>query len=265
MSESESEAVTRPVAEVYEEFFVPAILQAWANRVAETAGIQTGQSVLDVACGTGILARTVAERVGPKGAVIGIDPSEGMLTVARRKAPAIEWRDGRAEALPFEANRFDAVVSQFGLMFFEDRRLAIQEMWRALRPGGHLAVAVWDSLENTPGDFAVVNLLERLYGQGVAEGWRLAHALGDAEILSALFTAAGVARAEIMGQEGVARFPSLRAWLLIEVKAWLLGDRMDEIQFEEFLREAAERLRPFGASDGAVALPAPAYIVTATK
>lgn len=265
MSESEAETVTRPVAEVYEEFFVPAILQTWANRVAEAAGIQAGQHVLDVACGTGILARTIAGRVGPKGAVVGVDPNEGMLAVARRKAPAIEWRDGRAEALPFEANRFDAVVSQFGLMFFEDRRLAIQEMWRVLRPGGRLAVAVWDTIENTPGDFAVVNLLERLYGQGVAKGWRLAHSLGDAEILSALFTAAGVARAEIMRQEGIARFPSLRAWLLIEVKAWLLADRMDEVQFEAFLTEAAERLRPFVASDGTVVLPAPAYIVTATK
>ncbi|MCQ3975577.1 MAG: hypothetical protein DPW09_19240 [Anaerolineae bacterium] len=164
--------------------------------------MRPSQSVLDVAYGTGQDARTVAERVGPNGAVIGIDPSEGMLVVARRKAPALEWRDGRAEALPFEANRFDAVVSQFGLMFFEDQRLAIQEIWRVLRPGERLAVAVWDSIENTPGDFAVVNLLEWLYGEGVAEGWLLAHALGDAEILSALFSAAGVAGAEIMRQEG---------------------------------------------------------------
>jgi SAM-dependent methyltransferase len=265
MSESEREAVTRTAAEVYEEFFVPAILQEWANRVTEAAGIQTGQSVLDVACGTGILARTVTGRVGLSGSVVGIDPNEGMLAVARRKAPAIEWRDGRAEALPFEANHFDAVISQFGLMFFAERRLAIQEMWRVLRPGGRLAVAVWDSIENTPGDFAVVNLLERLYGEGVAEGWLLAHSLGDAEILSALFTAAGVTRAEITRQEGIARFPSLRAWLLIEVKAWLLGDRIDDAQFEEFVTEAAELLRPFVANDSAVVIPAPAYIVTAIK
>jgi len=265
MSESKREEVTRPVAEVYEEFFVPAILQAWAIRVTKAARIQPGQTVLDVACGTGVLARTVAKRVGPSGSVVGVDPNEGMLAVARRKAPTIEWREGRAEILPFEANSFDTVVSQFGLMFFEDRRQAILEMMRVLRHGGRLVVAVWDSIENTPGDFAVVNLLHRLYGEGVAEGWLLAHSLGDLEILSALFSEAGVVGAGITRQKGIARFPSLHAWLRIEVKAWLLADRMNELQFEAFLAEAAELLRPFVATDGTAALPAPAYIVTATK
>lgn len=262
---SEIEQARRSPAEVYEEFFVPALLQDWARRVAEAAGIQAGQHVLDVACGTGILARTIAERVGPNGAVVGIDPSEGMLTVARRKAPALEWRDGRAEALPFEANRFDAVVSQFGLMFFEDRRLAIQEMWRVLRPGGRLAVAVWDSVENFPGYAELAHLLQQLYGDQVAEEFHAPFGLGNPELLSALFRAAGVTGAEITRQEGIVRFPSLRDWLLIEVKEWLLGDRMDEVQFEEFLTEAEAVLRPFVASDGAVVVPAPAYISTATK
>jgi ubiquinone/menaquinone biosynthesis C-methylase UbiE len=94
-----------------------------------------------------------------------------MLAVARRKAPNIEWRDGRAESLPFEANSFDTVVCQFGLMFFEDRRTAIQEIMRVLRQGGRLAVAVWESIEKTPGDSAVANLIQRLYGEGIAEGW----------------------------------------------------------------------------------------------
>jgi ubiquinone/menaquinone biosynthesis C-methylase UbiE len=262
---SESEQVARSAAEVYEEFFVPALLQDWARRVTEAARIQPGLHVLDVACGTGILARTVAERIGPNGAVVGIDPSEGMLAVARRKASALEWRDGRAEALPFEANRFDAVVSQFGLMFFEDRRLAIQEMRRVLRPGGRLAVAVWDSVENFPGYAELAHLLQRLYGDQVAEAFQAPFALGDPELLSTLFAEAGVAGAEVTRQEGAVRFPSLRDWLLIEVKEWLLGDRLDDTQFEALLTEAEAVLRPFVATDGTVAIPAPAYIVVATK
>lgn len=265
MSESERGQVVRTAAEVYEKFFVPALLQEWASLVTEAARIQPGQSVLDVACGTGVLARTIAGRVGPNGIVTGIDPSEGMLAVARRKAPAIEWRDGRAEALPFEANSFDAVVSQFGLMFFQDRRVAIQEMMRVLRPGGPLVVAVWDSVENFPVYAELANLLQRLYGDQVVEEFLAPFSLGDPELLSALFSEAGVVGAKVTKQAGTVRFPSLRDWLLIEVKEWLMGDRMDEVQFEEFLTEAEEVLRLFVASDGAVVVPAPAYIVVAAK
>ena len=79
------------------------------------------------------------------------------------------WRHGRAEELPFDDHTFDAVISQFGLMFFEDRQAAIREMFRVLRPGGRLAVAVWDSLENTPGYLAVTELLQRLFGAEAAD------------------------------------------------------------------------------------------------
>jgi ubiquinone/menaquinone biosynthesis C-methylase UbiE len=123
MSDRETGQVARSAAEVYEEFFLPALIQQWASRVAGAAGIQTGERALDVACGTGVLARTVAERVGPNGAVVGVDINEGMLAVARKKAPEIEWKQGRAETLPLDSDSFDAVVSQFGLMFFEDRPL----------------------------------------------------------------------------------------------------------------------------------------------
>ncbi len=262
---SESEQVARSAAEVYEEFFVPALLQGWATRVMQAAHIQPGQRVLDVACGTGVLACTVAGRVGSNGAVVGVDPSEGMLAVARRKAPAIEWRDGRAEALPFEANSFDAVVSQFGLMFFEDRRLAIQEMMRVLRPGGRLAVAVWDAVENLPGYAELANLLQRLYGDQVAETFRAPFALGDPQRFAVLFEEAGVTGADVTRLESSVRFPSLREWLRIEIKEWLLADKMDDARFEGLLNEAESVLQPFIMTDGAVVVSAPGYIVTEVK
>jgi ubiquinone/menaquinone biosynthesis C-methylase UbiE len=257
--------VSGNAAEVYEEFFVPALFREWATRVASAAGIQPGWRVLDVACGTGILARTVAERVGAQGSVVGMDLNEGMLQVAKRIAPHIKWRQGRAESLPFDTHSFDATVSQFGLMFFEDRRAALQEMKRVLRPGGHLAVAVWDSLDNTPGYAAVTALLQRLFSDPVADLLRAPFVLGDPQLLQSLFTQAGIPNATVTPHVGTARFPSIRSWMYTDVKGWTLADKIDDEQFERLCEKAERVLRPYAAPDGTVAFSAPAYIVTATK
>ena len=107
--------------------------------------------MLDVACGTGALTLAAVEAVGPAGHVTGLDANPEMLAVARRKPVAVDWIEGRAEALPFGNGRFDAVVSQFAFMFFDDRPAALAEMMRVLRPGARLAVAVCDAVERSPG------------------------------------------------------------------------------------------------------------------
>src|SRR4029453_3623631 len=105
-----------------------------------------GQRVLDVACGTGVLAREVRLRTGPTGYVAGLDPGPGVLTVGGGLGPAIDWRMGRAESIPFPDQSFDAVVSQFGLMFMEQEQ-ALREMLRVLKPEGRLVAAAGDSLQ----------------------------------------------------------------------------------------------------------------------
>jgi ubiquinone/menaquinone biosynthesis C-methylase UbiE len=265
MSALETGQVTRNAAEVYEEFFVPALFQQWPPRVAEAAGIESGQRVLDLACGTGVLARTVAERVGPTGSVVGLDLNDGMLAVARQQAPTIEWRQGRAEALPFDDDSFDAVVSQFGLMFFEDRRTALQEMLRVLRPGGRLAVAVWDALEHSPGYAAMTELLQRLFGDQAANALRAPFVLGDPQLLQRLFAEAGLPEARITTQAGTASFPSLESWIYTDVKGWTLADLLDDAQFAHLLNEAQSALQPYVTVGGTVAFDAPAHIVTVGK
>src|SRR5215218_11336618 len=99
-------------AEVYEARFVPALFAEWAPHLVEAARVAGGQAVLDVACGTGVVARTAADRMGGQGRVVGLDLNEGMLTVAGRLRPDIEWRQGDAADLPFEAGSFDAVLCQ---------------------------------------------------------------------------------------------------------------------------------------------------------
>ena len=265
MSETATGQVSASAAEIYEEFYLPALFQEWATRMVDAAHVVPGQRVLDVACGTGVLARALAGAVGAGGSVVGLDVNDGMLAVARRKAPAVEWRQGRAEALPFERDGFDAVVSQFGLMFFEDRPAAIREMMRVLRPGGRLAVAVWDSLESSPGYVAFVALLQRLFGEEAAAGLRAPFVLGDSHALRTLFQEAGVPEADLATLTGTARFPSIKSWVYTDVKGWTIAEMIDEAGYQRLLAEAERDLRPFVTAEGRVAFNLPAHIVTTTK
>jgi SAM-dependent methyltransferase len=265
MDNSDKGQVNRSAAEIYEDYFIPALFQEWTDRVADAANIQSGDRVLDVACGTGVLARTIADRIGEGGSVVGLDVNEGMLAVAARKSPHIEWRRGQAEATPFDDDSFDAVVSQFGLMFFEDRRAAIREMIRVLRPGGRLAVAVWDSLDHTPGYAAMVEILRRLFGKEAANGLHAPFILGDVKELQTLFSEAGVDQAEIVTHIGTARFPSIESWVYTDIKGWTLADMIDDAQYQRLLEEAERSLSPFVVDDGSVAFDSPAHIVSAVK
>ena len=179
--DTRTNAAARSPAEVYDERFVPAPFKHWGPALCDEANVRSGQRVLDVACGTGALKLAAAERVAPGGAVVGLDASPEMLAVARRKSAPIEWRDGRAEALPFPGASFDAVVSQFGFMFFEDKPTAFSELMRVVKPGGRLAVAVCDAVENSPGYNAFALMLDRLFGveAGRACAWTLGGVLDD--------------------------------------------------------------------------------------
>jgi SAM-dependent methyltransferase len=257
--------VTRNAAEVYEEFFVPALFQEWAEPVADAARLAPGQKVLDVACGTGVLARAAARRVRPDGAVVGLDRNEGMLAVAGRLSRDIEWRQGRAESLPFPDGAFDAVVSQFGLMFFEDRAAALREMRRVLKSRGRLAVAVWDVLDHNSGYAAMAALLHRLFGPSIADELRVPFALGEPDGLRSLFAAAGIPNVEIVTPEGQARFPSIAAWVDTDVKGWTLADKIDDAQHRLLVRKAEEELRTFARPDGTVVFRVRAHIATTSK
>jgi len=256
--------VTPTAAEIYEDFFVPALFREWAPRLIEAAGITRGMTVLDIACGTGIVARNAREQVGPSGKVTGLDRNEGMLAVAQRHGPDIVWRQGLAESLPFADNTFDAVTCQFALMFFEDRVKALQEMYRVLRPQARMAIAVWDRLENSAGYMQMSMLLDRLFGKSVADALRAPFVLGDPADLRDLLTASGIEGADIRTLSGTARFPSIESWVHTDVKGWTLADLLDDSQYRALLTAAGTDLSKFVLVDGTVAFPAPAHVVTAS-
>ena len=137
--------------ELYEKTLVPALFRPWAELMLQRAAPQRGARVLDVACGTGIVARLARERLGNGAKVVGVDVAPPMIAMARSVAPEIDWRVGDAGALPLEAGeQFDLVVCQQGLQFFPDRAAAAREMHRALAPDGRLAVSTWRPDEESP-------------------------------------------------------------------------------------------------------------------
>lgn len=262
---SDSGQVLSNAAEIYDEFFLPALFAAWPPRLVEAAQLDRGMNVVDVACGTGVLTVEAAKAVSPGGTAVGLDLNPGMLDVARRKAPEIDWHEAPAEALPFDSGHFDAAMSQFGLMFFRDQHAAIREMWRVLRPGGRLAIAVWDSLENTPGYSAVTRLLARLFGDEIAELLRAPYNLGDARLLQALLRDSGVEKPQVLRFSGEACFPSIRSWMHTDVRGWTLSEKLDDQQFELLVSEAENELGRFVMPDGSVRFDHPALIATARK
>lgn len=266
MSDPNLEAQIR-AATVYEEFFVPALFAQWTELLAKAAAVTAGSRVLDVGCGTGVFARDVARRVGPNGFVAGVDVNPGMLAVALRVAPELEWREGSAESLPYDDAMFDAVVSQFGLMFFADRVAGLREMRRVLAPGGRIAVAVWDSLETIPAYSILVALIQHLVGKRAADALREPFILGRAEDVQALFGRAGMSDATVETHTGVARYPSIRSWVLTDVKGWfpLVDVVLDKSEYDRLADEAERALALFAAPNKTVEFPISIHIVSAGK
>jgi len=265
MSDTARGQVIASAAEVYEELYVPALFQEWAPRMVDAARAAPGERALDVACGTGVLARALAARTGATGHVAGLDVNDGMLAVARRRAPAIAWHHAPAEAMPFADTGFDTVLCQFALMFFDNRAKALAEMRRVLRPGGRLALAVWSSLEDTPAYAAVVALLDRMFGAAAGASLRAPFVLGDPAQTVLLVGAAGFTGVSAVTHEGHARFPSLEAWMHADVRGWTAADLIDDAGYARLLAEARRALAHFVQPDGAVVFSMRAHTVTATR
>ena len=263
MGDSETGQVSEDAARVYEEVYLPAMFNEWCPLVIEAANIQKGHRVIDVACGTGALAITVSDHIGPEGTTTGIDINEGMLNIARSKSSSVEWLNAPAEALPFEDDTFNCAVSQFGLMYFDNQENAIREMMRVLLPGGSLAVVVWDELEHNPGFAAENKLWEQVFGEG--DGDESPNNLGDKIALENLFKRSGVANVQITTHQRTARFQSIESWIHTGAKGWAEDDAVSDDQLKLLLKTAEEELTSFKTAEGAVAFPTSAHIVTATK
>jgi ubiquinone/menaquinone biosynthesis C-methylase UbiE len=249
-------------AEIYESTFVPALFAQWAPLLLDAAGVAPGQSVLDAGCGTGILARIAADRVGPTGRVVGVDLSEGMLAVARRLRPDLEWRRGDAADLPLLSASFDLVACQSMLMFVPDATRVLAEMGRVAGPQGTVAVQVYASLADQPSYGPWVELAARHVGPSATNLLGTYWVNGDLPELRERFATAGL---EITGLEtvrGTARFGSVEQIVRTEVEATPLIDRIDDRSYRRIIDESAELFAPYVTGAG-VDLPIDAHLVVA--
>ncbi len=126
----------------YERFFVPAIGRPLAKDLIQLAELQPGERLLDVGCGTGIIARLALQHIGKTGQVTGIDINPGMLAVARRLKPQIEWLEANAESIPLPDGAFEVVLCQLSLQFFEHKPKSLSEIWRVLVADGRFVLNV---------------------------------------------------------------------------------------------------------------------------
>src|SRR3954452_18627921 len=212
MAEQRWQSVGKGAAERYEQLLVPAIFAPWAPTLIEAAAVRPGESVLDVACGTGVVARLAASQVGDTGRVVGLDFTGAMLEVARALPPVpgapIEWCEASAFAMPLPDAPFDVVLCQQGVQQFADCPAGLREMHRVLRPGGRLAASGWASIEQNPAFAALADAVERHIGPEAASNRRATFAFGDAGELERLVTAASFRGASVRTVTGATRFPS---------------------------------------------------------
>lgn len=255
----------------YEKYFVPAIFQPWATRLLDTAQLKPGERVLDVATGTGIVARLAKERVGPNGAVTGLDLNPAMLAVAGSVAPvpAIEWKQANAADTSLPDESFDVVLCQQGLQFFPDKAAALKEFHRVLAPGGRFVLSVWRTVEEIPGYGALADALSRYVSEEAGTFLRVIGSLGDAAELERLLEGAWFVNIEVSPSSGTLIFPSVEAfvWQMVQTTplAWMSAvNQADDTTRTKVITDMDAELASFIGPDGLV-FPIGANVATAQR
>lgn len=274
MSEHEHWQLDGSAPELYERYLVPAITSLWAADLLERAKPNSGDAVIDIACGTGVVIRLAAARMA-KGHLVGLDFNAGMLAVARTIPNAgapIEWIEGSALSLPFGDRSFDLALCQLGLQFFPDRPLALREMYRVLAKSGRVALSVFSAIERTPVANAFARALDQSLGPDASKIKRAEHIFREADQVRTLLADEGFVQIEVNTVTQHISFPSVLDYVRFQLTATpiasLLSHR-NQMERESTIKEVASitqsLLGPEMLRDGRLSSPQEGHVATARR
>jgi ubiquinone/menaquinone biosynthesis C-methylase UbiE len=183
----------------YDEYLGPLFFEPYAADLAPRLRLDAGDALLELACGTGILTEHLVTGLTRGASLTATDLNEAMLAIAQKKIDQTEpvtWQAADACALPFDDDWFDAVVCQFGVMFFPDKPLAFREVHRVLHPGGSFVFSVWDSLAANPLDRIAQDVIARFFTADPPNFHDVPHSMYDVGAVESLLRDAGFAVVE---------------------------------------------------------------------
>ncbi|HBY99075.1 MAG TPA: transposase [Chloroflexi bacterium] len=263
--------LAREAAERYEQILVPAILGPAAQALANWAEPGEGESVLDVGCGTGVAARFAAEKVGASGRVIGIDVNAGMIEVARSlstiNGTAIEWYENNACQLPLEDQEVDLVLCAQSLQFMTDRRSALAEMHRVLKPDGRAALSLWCDIQENPYFHALTETIARHISQDTAAGLMAIFGLSKANEIRSVLSEAGFHSIKMKVQQLNLALPKLKDFVPRHIIATPMAagfNAASPLVQVKVIQEVAERLELY-TTESEVCIPFRTHLVLARK
>ncbi len=256
---------------VYDEIMVPRLFTPWAESLLDKMNLQSGENVLDIACGPGTVTRLAARRVGPAGRVTGCDLSPAMLELAGAKdsvdagAPIV-YMQCSADAMSTPDDSIDVVTCQQGLQFFPDRPAALFEMRRVLRRGGRLGLEVWCDIEDCPPFAALETAVRQVLGPDSADTYRSGPwGFGDSATLGRLVEEAGFTNVLVERHQLPVVFEGGPPQLLMTLHAAAVATalaQLNEAEQSALLAAVADATRPF-TLDGIVTSYMTSNIVTA--
>lgn len=262
MSDKFSYQLDLDAAKFYETHFVPTIFKNWSEILLDKTPLKFSDKLLDVACGTGIVARQARKRELHIDNIYGIDLNQGMIKVAEELAPGINWVQGSADEMTFENDFFDKVVCQFGLMFFPKKVNALNELNRVRKKDGKIIMGIWNSLEENEAYYDLLELVEEVLDSETAEILKAPFKLGKKEDICELIEQSELTNYNIETVISEIQFPSIKYWIDCDIKASTIANSISDEQYKMLLSRGQNKLSKYIPNEDFVNIKMSAHLVS---